>query len=258
MYFAGNCLSSTEPGTRAAIYHTGEGITALWDFSGPAVPVGSSSARMAAGIYRPLARPILRAELMAEPLLRQRFERMVSRGALKPDQALAIDRLAERGGLPVFVRFTPPPWATQPQQGLDWTMAPDSDWGREHPIQMSIAQTRRLWRQLGFTEEARTEIWSADRRYRYDLLSIQDRIVGEVKYTSSTADLQQLRDYIDHLAVEFGGSWHGALIGGDVGPAIAHALTSEELYDLSAWRLERSVDEATLHFVGRSRPPLQK
>src|SRR3954466_1524464 len=148
VYFAGNCLSSTEPGSRAAIYQTREGITAMWDFSGPALPVEGSTARMAAGIYRPLPRPITRAELIADQALTQRFKSMVAKGALTRDQGQAIDRLVRRDGLPCGVRFLPPPWATWPQPGLDWTMDPDADWGREHPIQMAVALSPALWGEI--------------------------------------------------------------------------------------------------------------
>ncbi|GAA4558449.1 hypothetical protein [Pseudonocardia xishanensis] len=87
------CLRATEPGSRAVVYRTREdqGIAGTVDFSSAATsrPGGGW---VAAGRFTPLSRPIPRADLLADDVLRPVFRALRSRRGL-PDAAAR--RLAE-------------------------------------------------------------------------------------------------------------------------------------------------------------------
>jgi hypothetical protein len=239
IYCAGNCLKATQPGTRAAIYESGEGIVGFWDFSGHAAKVRGTRTRfMATGVYRPIE-GISRAELVASRPLRDRFRTMVAHGALTPAQGRAVvDLAALRASIPRFIRFVPPEWADPADRttDIDWVDR-DRDWGCEHPIQMALYKHSTLWRRLGFTRQPTLEAWLRDRTSRYDLIDRRDRVVVEVKYKAKSADLGQLRRYIDRLERDHGGTWRGHLVFGSGGGSLLKKVANDDHYDITAWEL---------------------
>jgi len=109
----GSCLKDTGPGDRGAVYETGgSGIVGFYDFSGRAGKRRNQPYRyMAAGVYRPLAKPISYAHLLDDHRLKPLFGKIQGKAALTDEEARAIMELAGRA--PRHVAMPLPEWAEE-------------------------------------------------------------------------------------------------------------------------------------------------
>ncbi|MFR9805959.1 hypothetical protein ACL02T_27270 [Pseudonocardia sp. RS010] len=93
------CLRSTRAGSRAAVYRTGPGggVVAVVEFTSDAEP-RPEGGWYATGTVRPLARPLPRAELLADDVLAPVFRHLRGRRGLP--EAAAQRLLACAGATP--------------------------------------------------------------------------------------------------------------------------------------------------------------
>jgi hypothetical protein len=247
----GSCLKSTAPGDRGAIYETGgSGIVGFYDFSGRAGKRRNQRYRyMAAGIYRPLAKPISYAELLDDERLEPLFRKIQSKAELVDEEAEAIVELA--GRVPRFVTMPLPEWAEEVDGFFEWEPGtPDPTWASEHALHMIIATTPSLWKRLGFKKAPQIEVWSADRTCRYDLIGFAERVVVEVKLKGDVAALEQTDRYLDTLSRERGqDDWRAHIVVATSADSALRRATRQRP-EVHVWSCERGTRAQKLVELG--------
>lgn len=236
----GSCLKKTTAGDRGAVYESGgSGIVGLYDFSGRAGKRKNQRYRyMAAGIYRPLTRPISYAELLDDHRLEPLFRKIQGKAELVDEEAEAITDLA--GRVPRFVTMPLPEWAEEVDGIFAWDpYDPDPTWASEHDLHMRLASTPALWKKLGFKKAPQIEVWSLDRKSRYDVIGLDERIVVEVKLKGDMATFKQTCRYMETLRRETGyNDWRAHIVvATSADTALRRAVAKHP--DIRAWKCER-------------------
>jgi hypothetical protein len=236
----GSCLKTTAAGDRGAVYESGgSGIVGFYDFSGRAGKRKNQRHRyMAAGIYRPLARPISYAELLDDDRLEPLFRKIQSKVELADEEPEALAELAR--GVPSFVTMPLPEWAEEVDGFFEWDpVYPDPTWASEHELHMGIASKPALWKKLGFKKAPQIEVWSLDRTARYDVIGFDERIVVEVKLKGDMATFRQTCRYLETLRHETGHEdWRAHIVvATSADSALRRAVRKQP--DIRLWKCER-------------------
>jgi hypothetical protein len=229
---ASTALVNTERGDRAAIYESeeGRGIVAGFDFCDVPVPQDSWG-WMAPGILQPLDEVIPRERLIKDEVLASAFTRIHGRRSLTPRQGRRIEELV--GALPAQL-IDREDWGPGEFDGPP--AKAERSFGNEAAMQAAILNSPSARESLGFASRPQPERWSDDLSQRYDLISVEQRIVAELKIEGRVSVVGQVDNYLDTLTRDFGEGWMARIVVASR-PSVSLLERVRDRPDVELWRI---------------------